>query len=72
MRRLPGRRHWSRRISVIPASTSDGMMAGTVQGNEVAIGTMAGVTVDGAKVVQADIEASNGVIHVIDGVILPQ
>jgi len=28
--------------------------------------------VDGANVVQADIEASNGVIHVIDGVILPE
>jgi uncharacterized surface protein with fasciclin (FAS1) repeats len=28
--------------------------------------------VDGANVVQADIEASNGVIHVIDAVILPR
>ena len=28
--------------------------------------------VDGAKVVSADIEASNGVIHVIDSVILPE
>jgi uncharacterized surface protein with fasciclin (FAS1) repeats len=31
-----------------------------------------GVTVDGAKVVKADIAASNGVIHVIDSVILPK
>ena len=31
-----------------------------------------GVTVDGAKVVQADIVADNGVIHVIDAVILPK
>lgn len=31
----------------------------------------AGVTVDGAKVVTADIEASNGVIHVIDKVMMP-
>ncbi|MBA5776985.1 fasciclin domain-containing protein [Stappia sp. F7233] len=30
-----------------------------------------GVTVDGARVISADIEASNGVIHVIDKVILP-
>lgn len=30
-----------------------------------------GVTVNGAKVLQADIKASNGVIHVIDKVILP-
>jgi uncharacterized surface protein with fasciclin (FAS1) repeats len=31
-----------------------------------------GVTVDGAKVVTADIAADNGVIHVIDAVILPK
>ena len=31
-----------------------------------------GVTVDGAKVVTADIACSNGVIHVIDAVLLPQ
>jgi uncharacterized surface protein with fasciclin (FAS1) repeats len=31
-----------------------------------------GVTVDGAKVVKTDIAASNGVIHVIDSVILPK
>jgi uncharacterized surface protein with fasciclin (FAS1) repeats len=31
-----------------------------------------GVTVDGAKVVKTDIAASNGIIHVIDGVILPK
>ena len=47
------------------------MMAETVEGSAVTIGTEAGVTVDGANVVQADIEASNGVIHVIDSVILP-
>ena len=57
---------------VMSSDLSDGMMAETVQGSEVTIGTEGGVTVDGANVVQADIEASNGVIHVIDGVILPQ
>ena len=31
-----------------------------------------GVSVDNAKVVKADIEASNGVIHVIDTVIMPK
>jgi uncharacterized surface protein with fasciclin (FAS1) repeats len=30
------------------------------------------VTVDGAKVITADIVADNGVIHVIDAVILPK
>jgi uncharacterized surface protein with fasciclin (FAS1) repeats len=44
----------------------------TVQGSELTLGTTGGVTVDGAKVVQADIEASNGVIHVIDSVVLPK
>ncbi|MEX5727667.1 putative surface protein with fasciclin (FAS1) repeats [Rhodovulum iodosum] len=56
---------------VMSSDLSDGMMAGTVQGGEVTIGTDGGVTVDGANVTTADIEASNGVIHVIDQVILP-
>jgi len=44
----------------------------TVQGSEVDIdASNGGVTVDGANVVTADIEASNGVIHIIDAVILP-
>jgi len=47
--------------------------AGTVQGGELSIDAMGdGVSVDEAKVIQADIETSNGVIHVIDKVILPQ
>ena len=57
---------------VMSGDLSDGMTATTVQGTDVTIGTTNGVTVDGAKVVQADIEASNGVIHVIDSVILPK
>ncbi len=44
----------------------------TVQGGELTLGTTGGVTVDAAKVVQADIAASNGVIHVIDSVVLPK
>ncbi len=43
----------------------------TVQGSELTLGTTGGVTVDAAKVVQADIVADNGVIHVIDSVVLP-
>src|SRR6056297_1883161 len=57
--------------AVMSTDLSDGMMATTVQGSDVTIGTMGGVTVNGANVVAADIEASNGVIHVIDAVILP-
>ena len=44
----------------------------TVQGNELTIATAGGVTVDGAKVTTADVAASNGVIHVIDTVLIPK
>ena len=44
----------------------------TVQGSEITVATAGGVTVDGAKVSATDIVASNGVIHVIDSVILPK
>lgn len=46
--------------------------ATTVQGQKVAIKHTNGVTVDNAKVVKADIATSNGVIHVIDTVIMPK
>lgn len=46
--------------------------ATTVQGSDIDITvTDAGVKVDNANVIQTDIETSNGVIHVIDAVILP-
>ncbi|WP_371226080.1 fasciclin domain-containing protein [Roseovarius sp. 2305UL8-3] len=57
---------------VMSGDLSNEMMATTVQGGDVKIMTEGGVTVDGANVVTADIEASNGVIHVIDAVILPK
>jgi uncharacterized surface protein with fasciclin (FAS1) repeats len=43
----------------------------TVEGSTVTIEVEDGVKVDQAEVVQADIKASNGVIHVIDKVIVP-
>ncbi len=43
----------------------------TLQGGSLAIDTSNGVKVGGANVVQTDITASNGVIHVIDTVLLP-
>ncbi len=46
--------------------------AKTVQGQSINISTMDGVRVDNAKVLKTDIETSNGVIHVIDTVILPK
>ncbi len=48
------------------------MDVATVNGASAMIDAMSGVMIDGATVVQADIEASNGVIHVIDAVILPK
>ncbi|MCE9572824.1 MAG: fasciclin domain-containing protein [Deltaproteobacteria bacterium] len=45
--------------------------AKTVQGDEVAIDTSNGVKIGGATVIKADIVASNGVIHVIDTVLMP-
>jgi len=44
----------------------------TVQGGELTVATAGGVTVDGAKVTATDIAASNGVIHVIDTVVMPK
>jgi len=44
----------------------------TVQGGELTITTAGGVKVDGANVVTTDVAASNGVIHVIDTVVLPK
>jgi uncharacterized surface protein with fasciclin (FAS1) repeats len=44
----------------------------SVQGSELSLGTTGGVTVDAAKVIKADIVADNGVIHVIDSVVLPK
>ena len=43
----------------------------TVEGGELTIATTGGVMVDGAKVTATDIMASNGVIHVIDSVVMP-
>jgi uncharacterized surface protein with fasciclin (FAS1) repeats len=49
----------------------NGKAAKTVQGGELKIDTTAGVKVGGATVVKADIVTSNGVIHVIDSVLIP-
>jgi len=44
----------------------------TVQGSELTVTTMSGVKVDNANVVKTDIVADNGVIHVIDSVVIPK
>jgi uncharacterized surface protein with fasciclin (FAS1) repeats len=49
----------------------NGKKAKTVQGGELAINTTAGAKVGSANVLKTDIETSNGVIHVIDTVLIP-
>jgi uncharacterized surface protein with fasciclin (FAS1) repeats len=44
----------------------------TVQGSELTVTTMGGVKVDNANVIKTDIVADNGVIHVIDAVVIPK
>ncbi|CAN5886064.1 fasciclin domain-containing protein [soil metagenome] len=45
--------------------------ATTVQGQSIKIDAKDGVKIDGARVITADIEATNGVVHVIDAVLMP-
>ncbi|ATF19323.1 fasciclin domain-containing protein [Phaeobacter gallaeciensis] len=56
---------------VMSGDLVDDMKAATVQGSEVTIDLDSGVMVDEATVTAADIEAENGVIHIIDTVIMP-
>ncbi len=57
---------------VMSGDLSDGMKASTVQGAEATISLSdKGAMVENAKVVSADVLASNGVVHVIDKVIFP-
>lgn len=55
---------------VMAADVMAGKVA-TVQGSQITIDTTNGVKVDGATVTATDIAASNGVIHVIDKVLIP-
>jgi uncharacterized surface protein with fasciclin (FAS1) repeats len=57
--------------AVMSTDLTEGMKAATVQGGEVTITLDGGAKVNGAAVTTADIAASNGVIHVIDTVLMP-
>lgn len=61
----------SGKVMASDVAKMDGKMAKTVQGGELHISTAGGVKVDNATVTQPDIAASNGVIHVIDTVLMP-
>ncbi|MED5411876.1 MAG: fasciclin domain-containing protein, partial [Pseudomonadota bacterium] len=62
---------------VVPGKIMSSDIAGektevaSVEGSELSVDATDGVKVDGAVVVAADIETTNGVIHVIDQVVLP-
>ena len=62
---------------VIPGKVMSGDIAGkkisvkTVQGSEISVDAMYGVKINDSNVVSADIAATNGVIHVIDKVLMP-
>lgn len=62
---------------VVPGKIMSGDIAGkktevtTVEGSKLSVNATSGVMVDKAKVVTADVAATNGVIHIIDSVVLP-
>jgi uncharacterized surface protein with fasciclin (FAS1) repeats len=62
---------------VVPGRVTSGQVVGlskaeTVQGSDLSITVNEGVvSINDARVVQTDIEASNGIVHVIDSVLLP-
>ncbi len=64
---------------VVPGTVSakqvmklNGRTVKTLAGGSIKVSTMHGVTIDDARVTKTDIQASNGVIHVIDTVLMPK
>jgi uncharacterized surface protein with fasciclin (FAS1) repeats len=60
------------RSQVLSSDLTDGMKAPTLlDGQDVTVGLTGGVTINNSKVVTADVLATNGVIHIIDQVLVP-
>ena len=57
---------------VMAADVAKMTSAKTVQGGSAKVSTMGGVMIDDAHVTTADVAASNGVIHIIDTVLMPK
>ena len=58
--------------AVMSKDLTEGMMAKTVQGGEVTFTLAGGAKINGVTISTVDIAATNGVIHVIDAVIMPK
>ena len=58
--------------AVMAGDLTEGMTAETVNGRSVTFTLEGGPQVNGANITMTDIEASNGVIHVIDTVLMPE
>lgn len=56
---------------VMSTDLSSGMKAGTLLGEEITVDLSSGVKINSSKVTAADVEATNGVIHIIDTVLVP-
>jgi uncharacterized surface protein with fasciclin (FAS1) repeats len=57
---------------VMSTDLSDGMTHATVNGETVTVTTEGGAKINGTAVSSADIDTDNGVIHVIDAVLMPK
>lgn len=57
---------------VMADSVTNLSSASMVNGKDVSINTSEGVKVNNANVIKTDIECSNGVIHIIDSVLIPE
>ncbi|ANQ52696.1 fasciclin domain-containing protein [Flammeovirga sp. MY04] len=56
---------------IMEGDLSEGAMVTTLAGTKLTVSLMGGATINGVDIVATDVEASNGVIHVIDEVLLP-
>ncbi len=56
---------------VLSSDLTDGQTAATLQGEEVTVSINGGVQINNANVIGADLIGTNGVVHIIDAVILP-
>ena len=59
--------------NVLSGQLTDGQKVATLNGQELTVAIKGGVvTINGIKVIAADLAGTNGVIHVVEGVILPK